>query len=193
VVNELPDEQASNLISEMDPDAGADLLADLPNERAKALLDRMEPEEAEDLRKLLAYPEDSGGGLMTSEMVSIPAGIQVGEALEIVRKEAQEVASLYDVYVVDAERRLAGVLSLHELIAANPEEVVDKLMRRHLVTATPDTRQVDIAKLVAHYNLFAVPVVDGEGRLLGIVTADDAIDAVIPTSWKKRIPKAFAR
>ena len=193
VVNELPDEQASNLISEMDPDAGADLLADLPDERAQALLARMEPAEAADLRKLLAYPEDSAGGLMTSEQVSIPAGISATEAAAIVREEGQEVASLYYVHVLDPERRLVGVLSLRELITADPGEKVDALMERHLITVTPDTPQVDIAKLVAHYNLLALPVVDEEGRLLGIVTADDAIDAVIPTSWKKRIPKAFAR
>lgn len=193
VVNELPDEQASSLISEMEPDAGADLLADLTDERAAALLDRMEPREAAELRRLLAYPEDSAGGLMTSEQVSIPQGITAGHALELVRQQAKEVASLYYVHVLDPEGRLVGMLSLRELIMADPEQLVDDLMEREVVTATPDTNQADVARLVAHYNLFAVPVVDEEGHLLGIVTMDDAIDAVIPTSWKKRIPKAFAQ
>ncbi|NLO73636.1 MAG: magnesium transporter [candidate division WS1 bacterium] len=192
-VNELPDEQAAGLIGEMDPDAGADLLADLPEDRVQALLARMEPEEAEDLRKLLIYQEDSAGGLMTSEMVAIPAGIKVSQALEVVRREAQELGSLYYVHVVDTEDRLVGMLSLRELISADPEATVDDLMTRDPISVTPETGQVDTAKLVAHYNLLALPVVDEEGKLLGIVTADDAIDAVIPTSWKKRIPKAFAR
>jgi CBS domain-containing protein len=192
-VNELPDQQAADLIDEMDPDTGADLLADLSQERANTLLNLMEPEEAADLRRLLAYPEDSAGGLMTVDQVSVPQGITVGEALEIVRQEAREVPDVYYVHVTDAEGRLVGVFSLRELIAAEPAAVVDSLMVRDMATVTPDTSQEDVARLVARYNLLALPVVDEEGRLLGIVTADDAIDAVIPTSYKKRIPKAFAR
>lgn len=193
VVNELPDQQAADLIDEMDPDTGADLLADLPQERADALLNLMEPEEAADLRRLLAYPEDSAGGLMTPEQVSVPQGITAAEALEIVRGEAQEMDNLYYVHVLDPEGRLVGVFSLRELIIADPEQRVDDLMVREVVSVTPNASQQDVAHLVARYNLLAVPVVDDDGRLLGIVTADDAIDAVIPTSFKKRIPKAFAR
>jgi CBS domain-containing protein len=192
VVNELPDQQAADLIDEMDPDTGADLLADLPQERANTLLGLMEPEEAADLRRLLAYPEDSAGGLMTPEHVSVPLGITAGEALEIVRGEARDVDNLYYVHVVDSQGRLAGVFSLRELIIADPQQLVDDLMVREVVSVTPQASQQDVAHLVARYNLLAVPVVDEDGRLLGIVTADDAIDGVIPTSYKKRIPKAFA-
>jgi CBS domain-containing protein len=192
MVNELPDQQAADLIDEMDPDTGADLLADLPEERADTLLNLMEPEEAADLRRLLTYSEDSAGGLMTSELVSVPQGITAGQALEIVRQEAREVPDVYYVHVVDAEGRLVGVFSLWELIAADPPEVVDNLMVRDIAHVTPQTSQQDVARLVARYNLLALPVVDEEGRLLGIVTADDAIDAVIPTSYKKRLPKVFS-
>lgn len=192
-VNELSDEQASELIDEMEPDAGADLLAELPEERANTLLDLMEPEDAADLRKLLSYPEDCAGGLMTVEQVSVPSGITAGEALALVRQQAQDVETLYYVHVVDADLHLEGVFSLRELIIADPASSVDDLMSREVVSVTTDTGQVDVAKTVARYNLLAVPVVDEEGRLQGIVTADDAIDAVIPTSWKKRIPKAFAK
>jgi Mg/Co/Ni transporter MgtE len=177
----------------MDPDAGADLLADLPEDRAQALLELMEPEQAADLRRLLSYPEDTAGGLMTTEQVSIPSGITAGEAIELVRQQAKEIDPIYYVHVVDAEGKLKGVFSLRELILADPGTMVDELSPREVVTVTPETRQTDVAKLVARYNLLAVPVVDEQGKLLGIVTADDAIDAVIPTSWKKRIPKAFAR
>ena len=192
-VNELSDQQAADLIDEMDPDTGADLLADLPQERANTLLSLMEPEEAADLRRLLSYPEDSAGGLMTPDQVSVPLGITVGAALEIVRTEAQEIDNLYYVHVVDPEGRLAGVFSLRELIIADPHMLVDDLMVREVVSVMPDASQQDVAHLVARYNLLALPVVDEDNRLLGIVTADDAIDAVIPTSFKKRIPKAFAR
>ena len=191
-VNELSDQQAADLIDEMDTDTGADLLADLPHERANALLNLMEPEEAADLRRLLTYSEDSAGGLMTSDLVTVPSGTTAASALEIVRTEAREIPEVYYVHVVDAEGRLAGVFSLWELIAADPGEVVDNLMVREIARVTPATSQQDVARLVARYNLLALPVVDDDGRLLGIVTADDAIDAVIPTSYKKRIPKAFS-
>jgi len=191
-VNELDDEQASDLIDEMDPDAGADLLADLSEERQRTLLSLMEPEEAADVRRLLAYPEDSAGGLMTVEYVTVPQDVAVREALEIVRQQAREVTALYHVYVVDQAGVLKGAFSLHELIVAEPERPVRALMDSDVVSVGLDTGQVDVARLVARYNLLAVPVVDERGRLEGIVTADDAIDAVIPTSLKKRIPKAFA-
>lgn len=192
VVNEMSDQDASDLIDEMDPDAGADLLADLPEERANALLDLMEPEEAADLRMLLSFPEDSAGGLMTVEQVSVPASVTAAEALEMVREQAREVETLYYVYALDDEDRLVGALSLRELIIADRSARVEDLMSRRVVSVTLDTKQQDVAHVAAHYNLLAVPVVDDEGRLKGIVTSDDAIDAVIPTSWKKRIPKAFA-
>ena len=191
-VNELSDERAADLIDEMEPDAGADLLADLPAERTQTLLNLMEPQEAEDLRRLLSYPEDSAGGLMTTEYVTVPEGVTVEEALARVREQALDVGTIYYVYVVDAERRLVGVFSLRDLILAAPTDRVEDLMAHEVVSAEVDTRQEDLARLVARYNLLAVPVVDEAGRLQGMVTADDAIDAVIPTSWKKRIPKAFA-
>lgn len=193
VVQELSTEQASDIIEEMDSDAGADLLADLPGEQADAILNLMPPEEAADLRELLKHPEDSAGGLMTVEYAAVRSGVTVGEALEQLRAQAQDVGAFYYVYVVDAEDRLTGVFSLWELVAAAPEARADDLMETHVVRVSLDTHQRDIAHTVAHYNLLAVPVVDEENHLRGIVTMDDAIDAAIPTSWKKRIPKVFGR
>jgi CBS domain-containing protein len=193
VVQELSNEQASEIIEEMDPDEGADLLADLPEQRAKEILQLMEPEEAADLRELMRHSDDSAGGLMTVEYVSVPSGLRAGEALEQVRVAAREVETVYYVYVVDAEDRLVGVLSLRELVVAPPEATVDALMQLEVHQVRLDTPQDDIAHIVAHYDLLAVPVVDDANQLRGIVTMDDAIDAAIPTSWKKRIPKAFGR
>jgi CBS domain-containing protein len=193
VVNELSDEQASDIIEEMDPDAGADLLADLPEERADAILNLMEPDEAADLRELLQYPDDSAGGLMTVEYVAIPQGITAAEALQRLRLDAQDAETIYYVYVVDPDEHLVGVMSLRDLVIAPPDAIVDDIMDENVVRVGLDANQRDIAHTVAHYNLLAVPVVDEEDRLQGIVTVDDAIDAAIPTSWKKRIPKAFGR
>jgi len=192
-VNELDDEHASELIDEMDPDAGADLLADLSEERANKLLELMEPKEAQELRHLLTYAEDSAGGLMTCDHVTVPRGITVQAAVSHIRERFSEVETVYYVYVVDDDDLLCGVLTLRDLIVAGPDGLVDDLMAANVVSATTDMGQVDIARLIARYNLLALPVVDAGGHLRGIVTADDAIDAVIPTSVKKRIPKVFAR
>jgi len=193
VVQELSNEQASDIIEEMEPDAGADLLADLPESRADAILDLMEPEEAADLRELMSHSEDSAGGLMTVEYVAVPQGITAAEALERVRVEAQDIGTVYYVYVVGAEGELKGVFSLKELVCAAPDTLVETLMATEVHRVELDTPQDDIAHIVAHYDLLAVPVVDRENHLRGIVTMDDAIDQAIPTSWKKRIPKAFGR
>lgn len=193
VVNELTDEQASDIIEEMDPDAGADLLADLSEERAEAILDLMEPEEAADLRELMQYSPESAGGLMTVEYVAVAETANVREAMRLLREEAQEMETLYYVYVIDAEEHLKGVFSLRDLIVAQGDLPVTEIMERSPVRVHVGTQQHDIAHTVAHYNLLAVPVVDDENHLLGMVTVDDAIDAVVPTAWKKRIPKAFGR
>ena len=193
VVNELTDEQASDIIVEMEPDAGADLLADLPEERAAKILDLMEPDEAADLRTLMRYHPDSAGGLMTLDFVAVPESLTVREAMRKLREEAQEIEVVYYVYALDDQGRLTGVLSLRDLIIAPGDAVVRDIMEGNVVRVHVSTDQQDIAHTVAHYNLLAVPVVDDDGHLLGMVTVDDAVDAVIPTAWKKRIPKVFGR
>jgi magnesium transporter len=191
VVNEMSDEQASDIIEEMDPDAGADLLADLSEERAQAILELMEPEEAADLRELMQYHPESAGGLMTLEYVAVSEGMTVREAMRLLREEGQQADTIYYVYVTDDAEHLKGVFSLRDLIIAPGDKHVEDIMDENVVRVHVGTLQRDIAHTVAHYNLLAVPVVDDEDRLQGIVTVDDAIDAVIPTAWKKRIPKAF--
>ncbi|MCE5238638.1 CBS domain-containing protein [bacterium] len=191
VVNELTDEQASDIIEEMEPDAGADLLADLSEERAAKILELMEPEEAADLRTLMRYHPDSAGGLMTLEYVAVQESMTVREAMRKLREEAQEIEIVYYVYVLDEHDHLTGVMSLRDLIIASGDATVGETMERNVVRVHVDTDQQDIAHTVAHYNLLAVPVVDDDNRLLGMVTVDDAIDAVVPTAWKKRIPKVF--
>lgn len=193
VVNELSDEQASDIIEEMDPDAGADLLADLSEARADAILNLMEPEEAADLRDLMRYHPESAGGLMTVEYVAVNEKMTVREGMRMLREEAQLAETVYYVYVIDDEKHLKGVFSLRDLIVAPGDQIVSEIMEPNLVRVHVDTQQQDIAHTVAHYNLLAVPVVDDDNHMLGIVTVDDAIDAVIPTAWKKRIPKAFSR
>ncbi len=191
LVQGLPDEQVADILEEMAPDEAADLLAELPDERSAELLELMEDDEAEDIRKLLAYPEDSAGGIMTTEYVTIPPDLTAEQAIAHLRATAHEAETIFYVYVTDAENRLVGVFSLSDLILAQPSTPVVEFMHQRVVSVALTDRQDEVAQVVAKYNLLAVPVVDDEGHLHGIVTADDALDKILPTAWKKRLPKMY--
>lgn len=192
LVETMPDERVADILEEMAPDEAADLLAELPQDRSRELLKLMEREEADDVRKLLAYPEDKAGGIMTTEFAAVLSAITAAQALAVLRQMADEVETLAYVYVTEDDDRLVGVFSLQELVLAEPSTRVDKFMHRRVVTVNLDDSQDAVAQAVAKYNLRAVPVVDGQGRLHGVVTADDALDKIIPTKWKKRLPRLYA-
>jgi CBS domain-containing protein/sporulation protein YlmC with PRC-barrel domain len=192
VLDSVEDERAADILEEIAPDAAADLMGDLPRERADELLSLMEPEEASDVKELLKYPEESAGGLMTMDYVTVPAGITAQEAIEHLRRVGEEAETIYYCYVVKDGNRLVGVLSLRDLIVAPPDQRIDDIMARDVISVQPLTPQEETARFISRYNLLAIPVVDDDQQLLGIVTVDDAIDAVLPTRWKKRLPKVFS-
>jgi CBS domain-containing protein/sporulation protein YlmC with PRC-barrel domain len=193
ILGTLPLEQAADVLEEMGPDDAADLLADLRPEARDTLLQLMEAEDATDVQKLLTYPEDTAGGIMTTEFATLPDGLTVSQALAHLRQSeaAQEDEALYYVYIIDDLHRLQGVVSLRDLVLAPPNVPVQGIMHSGAVTVDPLQSQIDVARLVAKYNLLAVPVVADDQTLQGIVTVDDAIDAIIPTAWKKRLPRFF--
>jgi magnesium transporter len=191
LVQELSDEKVADLLEEMAPDEAADLLAELPEDRSQDLLELMEYEDAQDVRKLLAYPEDSAGGIMTTEYIAVPPHFTAEQAIEHLREAAGEAETFFYIYVTDKANRLLGVFSLQDLVLARPETPVTDFMHRRLVTLNAQASQDEAAQVVAKYNLLAVPVVDEEDRLHGIVTADDALDKIIPTAWKKRLPRMY--
>lgn len=191
-LSEMESEKAADVLEEMAPDNAADVLADMPEDKAQELLSLMEVEGARDVRELLAYPEDTAGGIMTTEYVSVPLDVTAREAIERIRAREPEAETVYYLYVVDAAEHLLGVFSLRDLIMAPPERRVADFMHKKLIAVSTHTKQEEVAKLVAKYNLLAIPVVDAENRLQGIVTVDDAIDVVIPTAWKKRFPRIYA-
>jgi len=193
-LSHLAPERAADILEEMGPDEAADLLADLPDETTAQLLELMEDEDADDVQILLGYPEDSAGGIMTTEFAWVPAGLSVGEALEYLRQspDAQDDEVMHYVYILDADRRLRGAARLRDLVMAPPDRLLDEDADTSPVTVDPFSSQEDVAYLVAKYDLLALPVVDPEtGGMLGIVTVDDAIDTVLPTAWKKRLPRLY--
>ncbi len=191
LVETMTSARVADVLEEMSPDEAADLLAELPEHRSEEILNLMEDEDARQVRKLLAYPEDSAGGIMTTEYVTVPPHLTAGQAIAHLRATAQEAENFFYIYVTDPHNRLLGVFSLQDLVLAKPQTPVKDFMLDRLITVNLLDKQEDVAQAVSKYNFLALPVVDQEGRLHGIVTADDALDKIIPTAWKKRLPRMY--
>lgn len=238
ILRAMDPERAADVLEEMEPDEAADALQSVTSEEAEDLLKRMDREEADEVQELLGYPEDSAGGIMTTEYVSIPAWATAGEAISALRARARAAATeqddplpdaLLEVYVVtddgdttppqrpaqrppaarrpgtpraatlekpralplEAEGALVGRVSLRDLLLADPEAPLAEVARPVPHPAHPLDDQRDVARIIAEDDLLALPVVDDDGLLLGIVTVDDAIDVILPTAWKKRMPRLF--
>lgn len=191
LIQDMSDEKVADVLEEMEPDEAADLLAELPKERSEDLLELMEDDEAKDVRKLLSYPDDSAGGLMTTEYASIKPGLTAEQAIVALRESAHEAETIFYVYVIDEENHLIGVFYLSDLIIADPHTPVENIMHHRVVSVPLLEKQDKIAQLVAKYDLLAIPVVDDQNRLHGMVTANDALDKIIPTAWKKRLPRFY--
>jgi CBS domain-containing protein/sporulation protein YlmC with PRC-barrel domain len=191
LVQNMPDEMVADVLEEMSPDEAADLLAEMPRERSEDLLELMQDEERDEVKLLLSYPDDSAGGLMTTDIVTVSPELTVSQAIDAIRSFKEEVDSVIYVYVVDPENHLLGTFSLSDLIFAQPHSRVEDFMHTKVVTANVLEKQDDLAQVVSKYNLQAVPVVDDNNCLMGMVTADDALDKIIPTAWKKRLPRFY--
>lgn len=193
VLEDLEPARAADILEEMSPDDAADLVADLSDDAREEILALMEKDEAQELGELLAYPEDTAGGMMTTEHVAIPESLTTQQTIDRLRQLEPNAETIYYVYVIDEEERLVGVLSLRDLIVAPPETPIASVMIHDPVSVHVLDDEGAVAEVVAHYNLLAVPVTDADGKLEGIVTVDDAMDAIVPDAWRKRLPKLAER
>jgi magnesium transporter len=191
VIEHMDTERAGEILDEMPPDEVADILAELPEERAQEILGAMEREEAADVEELLSYRDDTAGGLMTTEFVAVNEGLTAQQCIEELRRMEPNAESVYYVFVVDEEEHLEGVLSLRDLIVAQPDTPIREIMIRNIVKVRLDASAEEVAAVLSKYNLLAVPVVDESDRLQGIVTVDDALDEVLPDSVKRKLPRVF--
>lgn len=189
ILEDLHPDRAADIIENMEPDDAADLLAEIDKDKQQEILGLMEPEEAQDVRELLAHPEETAGGLMTTEYLSIPTGLTVGQTFEHIRKAAEDAELVYYVYVLDPGEHILGVVSLRELIKAAPETPISDIARDDVVTINLETPRDEVATTIARYDFVAVPVVDNEGRMQGIVTVDDVIDVLMPEKLRKMLPR----
>jgi magnesium transporter len=193
IVNDLEEGRAADILDEMAPDEAADLLQDLPEEQREELIELMEEEEGEDARGILAFAEDSAGGIMTTEVVSFPGDITAQVAIERLRELKPDPEQAYYLYVVNGEGKLEGVISLRDLVVADPQSPLSGLMDPHVLAVDAGASKEDVASMIAKYDLLALPVIDARRRLLGSVTIDDVVEIMLPRGWKKRSLRSIAR
>ncbi|HVB22926.1 MAG TPA: magnesium transporter [Ktedonobacteraceae bacterium] len=178
ILSELDPERASDLLETLAPDDAADILADLPEEVAERLLNLMPIAESRPIRELLRYGAETAGGIMTNEVLSLAQDMTVEEALVYLRQHSEHMEMVYYLFIVDAEQHLAGVVSLRELVVAEPTTHLKDLINPDVIKVTTGMDQEQVAQIIAKYDLLGVPVVDTNNRLVGLVTVDDVIDVI---------------
>jgi magnesium transporter len=186
VISQLDSEHASDILEEMAPDEAADVLGDLPEEKAQELLGLMDAEEAEDIQELMEHEENTAGGLMNSEFLSISNDFTVEDALREVRLIAPDIETVYYAYVTDNEENLMGVVSLRELLINSPDTPVQEIMTTNLKSVKVDSSPEEILEIIAKYNLIAVPVLDEEEKMAGVATVDDILELFLPYALRRR-------
>ncbi len=180
VLENLNPAEAAQIIAEMDPDDAADVLDELDEGHRDVLLNRLDKEDAEELRRLLSFDPDTAGGIMNTEIISLEQGITVDEAIRQIRHGmAEDMEVPYYAYAVDRDDKLVGVLSLRDLMLSRPGTILrDALHDQDVIAVRYDTNREEVARRMSHYNFMAMPVVDYEGRLLGVATYDDIMDVI---------------
>jgi magnesium transporter len=178
LTEELSNAALGDLVERLDSDDAVDLLASLPEEQARAVLEQVPEELSAEMEQLLRYPPDTAGGIMQTEHVEVPSGVRADQAIEIIRRHIDEVPDIHNVFVVDDGRHLVGVLPLRKLILARPDDPIEQLMDRRVISARVDLDQEQVAQLFKRYDLLSLPVVDHQGTLLGRITIDDAVDVL---------------
>ncbi|MDB9448822.1 magnesium transporter [Dolichospermum circinale] len=176
LINSLHDAQVVDLVEEMSPDERAYLFDELPAGVVKRLLQQLSPEQRQATATILGYPEGTAGRVMTTEYVRLRRGLTVGEALSKIRLQDQDKETIYYAYVTDDNRKLVSVVSLRQLLFTFPDVLIKDIASAHVVKVRTETSQEEVARIMQRYDLIAMPVVDREDRLVGIITIDDVVD-----------------
>jgi magnesium transporter len=174
----LDADHAAEIVEELNDDDAAELLRDLDRDEQERILSQVEHAERADVERLLKYEEETAGGRMTTHLVTVHDTATAAEALEEIRRQAEEVEDFYQVFVIDGNRRLVGILPFKDLVISKPERPIREFMADADIRVVPELDQEEVARIMSRYNLPSVPVVDHEGVLLGRVTFDDVIDVV---------------
>lgn len=213
LVSALTDREVNDIFEELYVDDAVDMLEEMPASVVKRILKNATPETRAEINRFLSYPEDSAGSIMTSEFIDLNKALTCAEAIEHIRKTGIDKETVYVAYVTNASRVLEGVVPLKQLLFSEPDRIIGDIMNPNVIYANTHDDRETVANMISHYDLIALPIVDKETRLVGIVTVDDALDvleaeatediekmaAILPTdkpylktgvfeTWKKRIP-----
>jgi magnesium transporter len=180
ILEHLDSRQAAEILQEMPPDEAADLLGELTEEKSDELLKHMDPEEAQEVRELMEHEEGTAGALMTTEYIALPPELTVAEAFTRLRKLAAEAETIYYLYILGEDETLLGVVSLRDLLVAEPETKLQDLMQTRIISVGCEDTNEQVTELIDKYALLALPVVDEGGKLEGIITVDDVLEMMIP-------------
>jgi len=178
IIIRLPEEQSIRILKAMSDDDKADLLAYLPEDISHKLLEKLGAEESQEIETLLSYDDDTAGGIMTTEFFALSEDCNTAEAVEAIRRRGDEAETVFYIYAIDQRGHLVGIVSLRKLILSQPEVKLRQIMNINMVKANINTDQEIVAQLVEKYNILAIPVVNDENKLVGIVTVDDVIDVI---------------
>lgn len=186
--DDMDDHRASGLLQQMDPDDAADIIRDLPYEKAETLLRLMGVEDAMEIRRLLGYKDDTAGGMMTTQFVSMSEDDTVQDTIDTLRALDEDFPSVHYVYVLEeGTEKLVGVLSMRTLVLAQPDALLKDIMYTDIVTVSPDEDEEEVASDIARYDMVALPVVDEGGYMLGLVTVDDAMDVIEDSAENEKL------
>jgi CBS domain-containing protein len=175
LIESLDSEEVAAIVEEMDPGAAADLLSELPDERSEAILEEMDPEERQDVEDLLEFSGNSAAGRMTTEYISLPVTGIVDQAINALRDFEGDIETITDIYLLDEEERITGLIPLVRILLAKPEVPLSGLPQGHLVTCSVDANGRKVAELFDKYNLRSLPVVDRDKKLVGVIHAEQVI------------------
>lgn len=184
LIEELNPAAASDIIEEMSLSEAADLLGDLPPERAEGILKEMEKDIADDVKELLSHNEEKAGGMMTTSFLSFAPSTMAADAMESIRHEAEDRDFIYYLYVIDGEEHLMGMISLRELLVAPPQTPLSDLMDKRVVSVNIDAGKGEIAGHFAKYGIMAIPVVDEENRIQGVIVFKNLLEVIAPNLGK---------
>jgi magnesium transporter len=178
ILEQLPVEHAADVLEEIDPDDAADIIVRVDPDVSEEILVAMEPADAAEIRELMAYRPDTAGGIMTPEFVAMQPGLRADRAIAALRRVAEEAETINYVYITDPEDHLLGVLSLHRLVLSRPDATVAELMYADPARVHVNDDQEDVARVLTERHFLAIPVVDHDNRLVGIITADDIAEVL---------------
>jgi magnesium transporter len=179
MAKEMSPDDLIDIFGFMQKDDIVDLLGDFPIGKRKQVVDRMQANDRQIVRQLLAYPEDTAGGLMSTAYIALKKERNIGQCLDKIREIAPRTEIIETIYVIDTNSTLVGTADLRDLLTASRDQTLESIMDSHVISVTPEVDQEEVAKLVSKYDLPAIPVVSARGRILGIVTVDDVIDVIV--------------